>query len=87
MTTHTKKVLRPFFEALLSGKKSYELRLNNFEINEGDTLVLLEQDETGTLTGRQLEKIVTYVRNVDLNNSHWPVEEILQKGLKIISLK
>ena len=35
-----KKIWPEYFEAVLSGKKKYELRLDDFEIKEGDTLVL-----------------------------------------------
>jgi len=37
-----KKILPEYFEAIYSGKKNYELRLNDFEINEGDVLILEE---------------------------------------------
>ena len=37
-----KKVWPEFFEKIISGKKKFELRLADFEINEGDTLVLDE---------------------------------------------
>ena len=33
-----KKILPEYFEAVASGKKKYELRLNDFNVNEGDTL-------------------------------------------------
>lgn len=73
---------------MASGKKNYEYRLNDFEINEGDTLVLEEWDpNTKLYTGRKLEKTVTYVGIFDLKNSFWSTEEILEKGIKIISLK
>ena len=34
-----------------------------------------------------IERKVTYVGKFDLNNSFWPKEEILEKGIQIISLK
>lgn len=43
--------------------------------------------ETKKYTGREISKEVTYVAKFDLNNSLWPVEEILEKGIQIISLK
>jgi len=42
MTTIKKKIWPEYFEAVESNKKKFELRLNDFEINEGDTLVLEE---------------------------------------------
>jgi ribosomal protein S17 len=37
-----KKVWLNYFQAILEGKKTYEFRLNDFECNEGDILVLRE---------------------------------------------
>lgn len=83
-----KKVWPQYFEKLLTGEKSWELRLNDFEINEGDKLVLREWNpEAKEYTGRQLEKEVTYVAKFDLKDTIWPVEEIMEKGIQIISLK
>ncbi len=83
-----KKVWPVYFEGLLSGKKTFELRLNDFEIEEGDTLVLEEWDpQTKTYTGRTLEKSVTYVGKFRIDDLFWPKEEIEEKGLQIISLR
>ncbi len=87
MKTVTKKIKSEFFEAILSGKKNYELRLNDFDIEEGDTLILLEHDEQRNLTGRQIEKIVSYVGKFKMDELYWPEDEIQEKGLQIISLK
>lgn len=52
-----KKILHEYFQAIISGKKKYELRLNDFEINEGDTLRLEEWNpEAHEYTGRVIEK-------------------------------
>ncbi len=76
------------FEAVASGKKKYDLRLNDFEINEGDTLVLEEWDpKTKEYTGRSVEKKVSYVKKFTLDNLYWPREEIEAKGIQIISLE
>ncbi len=83
-----KKIWPGYFEDIASGKKKYDWRLNDFEINEGDTLVLEEWDPaTKQYTGRNLEKKVTYVGRFDLKKSFYPVEEILDKGIQIISLE
>ena len=87
MATIKKKILHEYFEAVLSGKKKYELRLNDFEISEGDTLVLEEWDSTkGEYTGRSIQKTVTYVGKFKIDKLFWPQEEILEKGLQVISL-
>lgn len=83
-----KKILPQYFDAVASGKKKFELRLNDFEIAEGDTLVLEEWDpEAKAYTGRSLEKTATYVARFKLDQLFWPKEEILDKGIQIISLE
>jgi hypothetical protein len=85
-----KKIWPEFFADVESGKRNYQLRLNDFEIEEGDTLVLREWDpNTKEYTGRVLEKVVTQVHRFthdDLTRFHTK-EEILEKGLQIISTK
>ena len=52
-----KKIWPEYFEAVVSGKKKYELCLNDFEINEGDTLMFEEwSPETKEYTGRKIKK-------------------------------
>lgn len=88
MSTIHKKVWPIYFEAIISGKKKFELRLNDFDIKEGDTLVLEEWDsKTQKYTGRKIEKKVTYVGKFKIDDLFWPKEEILDKGLQIISIE
>jgi hypothetical protein len=87
MATIKKKVWPEYFDAIVSGKKNYELRLNDFEVNEGD--VLLEEWDPATkgYTGRTVEKKVTYVGKFKMDKLFWPIEEINEKGIQIISLE
>ena len=82
-----KKILPRFFEKVLSGEKTFELRLADFECTPGDILVSQEwNSEEQTYTGRQIEKEVTYVlktKDVDF----WPNEDVNKFGLQIIALK
>jgi len=39
MATIKKKIWPEYFDAVASGKKNWELRLNDFEIHDGDTLL------------------------------------------------
>jgi len=84
-----KKVLPPYFQDILDGKKKYELRLNDFEIEPGDILVLEEWTTTDPVmrraTGRVLEKEVTYLRKFKLQDLWFSQEDILEKGIQIIS--
>lgn len=62
-STHHLKTLQPFFDAVVSGAKRFELRSNQdrfFQI--GDTLVLQEYDLAfGKLTGRESRHLIGYV--------------------------
>ncbi|MFA4817374.1 MAG: DUF3850 domain-containing protein [Parcubacteria group bacterium] len=42
MVTIHKKVWKEYFEEIISGEKKFELRLADFEVKKGDTLVLEE---------------------------------------------
>lgn len=88
MATIKKKIWPEYFEAVVSGKKKYELRLNDFEINNGDTFVLEEWNpETKEYTGRKIEKRVTSVGKFKIDELFWPEEQIKEKGIQIISLE
>lgn len=88
MKTIKKKCWPEYFEVILSGKKNYELRLNDFTIKEGDMLVLEEWDpKTKSYTGRSIQKKVSYVGKFKIDQLFWPEAEIKEKGLQIISLK
>lgn len=83
-----KKIWPEYFDTVISGKKKYELRLNDFEINEGDVLVLEEWDmKTKSYTGRTIEKKVTYVGKFKLDKLFWPESEVKEKGIQVISLE
>ena len=79
-----KKIWPETFELVASGKKKFELRLADFEISEGDTLVLEEWNpETKRYTGRAIEKKVEFVRKFDLND-YGQKKEIEENGLYVI---
>lgn len=83
-----KKTWPELFEAVLSGKKKFDVRLNDVEIHEGDTLVLEEWDpDSRRYIGRTIEKKVTYVLQVKTDDSFWPEKEIKEKGLQVLSLE
>jgi ASC-1-like (ASCH) protein len=82
-----KKIWPDYFELIDSGKKRFELRLADFDIKEGDTLVLEEWNpETKQYTGRKIEKLVDYVLRFKLND-FGQKEEIEEKGLSVIQFK
>jgi len=83
-----KKIWPKYFQAILDGKKNHELRLADWECNEGDTLLLKEWDpETKSYTGRELSKKVKYVAKFKIDSLFWSQEEVEKHGLQIISLE
>lgn len=82
-----KKIWPQYFQAILDGKKTFELRLNDFECKEGDVLVLKEWDpETKSYTGREMKKSVTYVAKVN-KLGFWAKEDIEKYGFQVIAFK
>lgn len=87
MSVIKKKCWPGYFDEVASGLKNYELRLNDFEINPGDTLVLEEWDpKTKEYTGRKIERPVTHIRKFKIDELFWPEEEVKDKGIQIIQL-
>jgi ASC-1-like (ASCH) protein len=87
MATVNKKIWPEYFKLVQSGKKGFELRLNDFDVAEGDTLVLEEWDpNTKEYTGRKIEKQVGYVLRFKLDDFGQKAE-IEEKGLQVIQFK
>ncbi len=82
-----KKIWREYFEKIISGQKKFELRLADFEINEGDTLILEEWDkDKKDYTGRKVEVVVRYVFKTK-GRTFWPPEEVEKYGFQIIQFE
>jgi len=82
-----KKVWTEYFIQILSGKKKLELRLADFEINEGDTMVLEEWDkEKQEYTGRKIEVVATYILRTK-DQTFWPQSEVDKYGFQIIQFE
>lgn len=87
MATIKKKIPPNFYELVNSNRKNFELRLNDFEIKEGDTIILEEWDpKTKEYTGRTIEREVGYTLHFKLNDFNQE-ELIKEKGLVVFSLK
>ena len=89
MKTVTKKIIPSALEKVAAGPKKFELRVADFEIEDGDVLRLEEWtsvDPDRTPTGRTVEKRATYVHKVDLKA--WIAEqpELLEHGFYVIQL-
>ena len=55
-----KKILPEYFEAVRSGRKTFELRIDEDNAEVGDIIVLREWND-GQYTGRKIERAVSYV--------------------------
>ena len=87
--THTKKVLSTYYEKILSGEKTYEVRLADWECKSGDILELVEVDnETKLPTGRSLKrKVGVVIRTKDIEEQNWwSAEKIEKHGFQVIAL-
>ncbi len=82
---HTKNIDYKYFNEILSGNKTFELRLADWKCETGDEIELVEVDELHQPTGRKLTKKVGYVlKTRDLQ--FYPDDEVEEHGYQIISL-
>ncbi len=80
-----KKALSQYFNHVLNGEKTFDLRLADWKCEQGDILVLREVDKNGNYTGRELRKKVGFVlKTKDLKL--FPNEDVDEYGYQIISL-
>ncbi len=84
--TIEKKILATYFKEIESGRKTYELRLADWDCQTGDMLVLIEIDDvTKQPTGRTMKREIGFVgKTKDIN--FWTPEQIEKYGYQIISL-
>lgn len=80
-----KKCEKDMFERILSGKKKFEVRLGNLEINEGDILILKESIK-GVETGRELTKKVGFLLKTK-NLDYWSEKDENKFGFVVIQLE
>ncbi len=81
-----KKSWPKIFALMKLGKKKFDLRIADFKVKEGDTLVLEEYDpKKKKYTGRKLAKKVKYVLKFGLND-FGQKKAIEKKGLYIIQI-
>ncbi len=77
------------FAEVLAGTKKLELRLNDFDAAEGDTLILQEFDPNkNQYTGREVTKKIGAVMRLKPDSIlYWTKEEIDKYGLQIFLLE
>lgn len=54
------------FQDLESGKKNFEIKVNELQVEEGDYLTFTEVDEAGEPTGRSLTRRIASITKLDL---------------------
>ena len=84
-----KKIWPQYFNEVLSGEKTFELRLADWDCTKGDTLILKEWNpDTKEFTGREITKKVGYVARIKPQQlPFWSAQDVEEHGLQIISLK
>ena len=81
-----KKTWPEAFEKILSGEKTFDARLADFDCKVGDVLVLEEYDpKTKSYTGRKIEKKITYILNTK-EQKFWSQKDIENKGIVVMGL-
>lgn len=63
MREHVLKIYSKYFDAVVKGTKTFEIRENDRNFQVGDILVLLEINEKKKETGNSIVKEVTYITN------------------------
>lgn len=82
-----KKTWPPYFQSILDGIKTYDVRLADFECEPGDKLVLREWDpKTKDYTGREIEKVIGYVGKTK-DFSFGSKEDLDKYGLQIMQFE
>lgn len=81
-----KKTWPEYFQKILDGEKTFDVRVADFTCTPGDILVLQEWDpQTKEYTGREIEKEITYV--VPLKQfTFWKQEDLDTYGLQVMGL-
>ncbi len=75
---HELKIYPEYFDAVISGKKTFEIRKHDRPFKEGDLLALNEYDGRNTYTGRSCLVYVDFLMNSP---------EYLAKDMIVMSIK
>ena len=77
--THELKIMPEYFEAIVKGEKTFEVRYNDRNFAKGDILLLREHDGK-EYSGRTIKAGVTYL----LNNPAYCKEGYVIMAIKIL---
>lgn len=82
-----KKCWPKYFDKILSGEKTFDVRLADWKCNIGDVLVLKEWNpKTKQFTGRKIEKKINYILKTK-DSKFFNKEEIEKYGFQVIGFK
>ena len=82
-----KKIWPEYYDLVVKGRKKFELRLADFDVKDGDTLILEEWDpKIKEYTGRKIEKKVDYVLKFKLDD-FGQEEKIKKRGIVVIQMR
>ena len=86
MAVIEKKAWPEYFQAILDGDKTFDLRLADFNCKKNDTLVLKEWDpKTNEYTGRIVRKKITYIlKTKDI--PFFTVDAVNEYGYQVMAL-
>ncbi len=89
MAIINKKCWPEFFEKFCSGERTFELRLADFDLKNGDILVFEEYDpDTKTYTGRKASfKCVKVEHSAQNPLQFYGIEDVKKHGFWIIELR
>lgn len=80
-----KKSYSKLFEKVLSGEKTFDMRVADFDVRPGDILEQIEVGHDGVPTGRKVRHVVGEVlRTKDIE--FWSAEDIERYGYQVMSL-
>jgi len=84
-----KKCWPEFFKKFCSGERTFELRLADFDLKDGDTLIFEEYDpDSKTYTGKSAKFYCSRVEHSAQNPlQFYDVEDVKEKGFWIIKLE
>lgn len=82
-----KKATTQLFQDMLGGKKTFDIRSEEFDVREGDELILDEWDDVRKeYTGRSMEARVTFVEKTK-DYHFWRSDEALRCGFQVTQLE
>lgn len=85
MTVHYLKSQPQFYQEIIAGRKTHDLRKNDREFNIGDYIVLREWSELDGYTGGVATVEITYITDVDSPCAYSPAA--LHPAFCILSIK